>query len=90
MTSEAKDPGLPALLKLAASREHGVSLGVVTGQPPVEEARAVGTARGRFQMVTFVQVGEKHGRPAMAISGVLGISADTSEELANVWKSRVG
>jgi hypothetical protein len=90
VTMSKDDPGLPALLRLAASREQGVSLGVVTGQPPREQAQAIGRARSRFQMVTFVQVGEKHGRPAMAISGVLGVSADTSEELARVWKRRIG
>jgi hypothetical protein len=67
-----------------------VSLAVVTGQPSRERAQAVGRVRSRFQMVTFVQLGEKHGRPAMAISGVLGVSADTSEDLVNMWKRRVG
>jgi uncharacterized protein (DUF58 family) len=90
VTCTGDDPGLPALLKLAASREQGVSLGVVTGVPPRDKAQAVGRARSRFQMVTLVQVGESRTRPAVTIAGVLGINAGTSEELASVWKRRIG
>ncbi len=90
VTCTKDDPGLPVLTSMAASREQGVSLGVVTGQPPRERAQSVGRVRSRFQMITLVQVGEKHGRPGMGITGVLGISADTSEDLVRVWKRRVG
>ncbi len=86
----ADDPGLEMIIKLAAKREQGVSVGVVTGQPDREQANAVGKIRSRYQMVTFVQLGERLNRPAMSVSGVLGISADTSEDLVRVWKSKVG
>jgi len=90
VTSTADDPGLPELLKLAASREQGVSLGVVTGLPSKDKAQAVGRARSRFQMVTLVQLGESPSRPAVTIAGILGVNAATSEELASVWKRRIG
>jgi uncharacterized protein (DUF58 family) len=86
----ADDPGLPAIVALAARRDQGVSAAVVTAQPSREMAGVVGRVRDRFQMVTLVQLGERHGRPAMALSGVLGISADTSEDLVRIWKRKVG
>ena len=84
------DPGLGKLVSIAARREQGVSLAVITGQPDQEQAQVVGAVRGRFQMVTMVQLGEKFGRPAMALSGVLTIAGDTSEDLVRQWKSKVG
>jgi uncharacterized protein (DUF58 family) len=86
----SSDPGLSAIVKMAARREQGVSLGAVTGQPDREAAGALGAVRGRFQMVTLVQLGEKLGRPGLSVSGVLSVSGETSEDLVRVWKRRVG
>jgi hypothetical protein len=90
VTRTGDDPGLDALLGVAARRDQGVSAAVVTGQPPPERAAALGRVRNRFQMITLVQLGERFDRPALAISGVLSIAADTSEDLARVWKRRIG
>jgi uncharacterized protein (DUF58 family) len=84
------DPGLSAVLHVDVRREHGVSAAIVTGQPDRERASAIGRIRSRFQMVTLVQLGERFDRPAMAISGVLGISADRAEDLVRIWKRKVG
>lgn len=84
------DPGLPALGQMSARREHGIALGVVTGQPSIDKAQIVGALSGRFLMVTMVQVGEKFGRPGLGLSGVLGLSALDSEEFARKWKTRIG
>jgi len=86
----ANDPGLEAIIKMSARRERGVSLGVVSGRTSREEANFVGAVRGRFQMVTLVQLGERLGRPAASVSGLLGIAADTSEDLVRIWKLKVG
>ncbi len=86
----ADDPGLSTLLKTAARRDQGVSMAAVTGQVDPEQAQAVGAVRGRFQMSTFVQVGEKFGRPGLAVQGALCLAADTSEDLARLWRTRVG
>jgi hypothetical protein len=90
VTRSDSDPGLDALLGMGARREQGVSAAVVTGQPPPERAAALGRVRNRFQMITLVQLGERFDRPAMAISGVLAVAADTSDDLARVWKRRIG
>ena len=84
------DPGLGALVRMAARREQGVAVGVVTGQPSREAANTVGVVRGRFEMVTMVQVGERFDRPPMHLSGVLGVNASTSEDFVRVWKARIG
>jgi uncharacterized protein (DUF58 family) len=83
-------PGLEAVVGMAARRDQGVSAAVVTGQPGADKAAAVGQVRTRFQMVTFVQVGEKFDRPALPVSGVLGVSGDNSEDVARIWKRKVG
>jgi uncharacterized protein (DUF58 family) len=84
------DPGLTALTKMAPARNRGVSLGAVTGQPAIDQARTVGTVRGRFDMATIIQVGERFGRPPLNVSGVLAVNAGTSAEWAHVWKVRIG
>jgi uncharacterized protein (DUF58 family) len=90
VAATADDPGLPELIKLAAKREQGVSLGVVTGQPARDRAQAVGRVRGRYQMVTCVQLAEEGLGGPLTIPGALCVSADTSDELAVVWKRRIG
>jgi uncharacterized protein (DUF58 family) len=84
------DPGLKALTKMAPARSRGVSLGAVTGQPSVDQARTVGTVRSRFDMATMIQVGERFDRPPLSVSGVLAVNASTSTEWAQVWKVRIG
>jgi uncharacterized protein (DUF58 family) len=84
------DPGLPSLLKTAARRSQGVSMAAVSGQVDPQKAQVVGAVRGRYQMSTFVQVGERFGRPGLSIPGVLCMSADTSEGVARLWRTRVG
>jgi uncharacterized protein (DUF58 family) len=84
------DPGLKALVKLAPQRSRGVSLGVVTGQPTIEQARTVGSVRGHFDMATIIQVGERFERPPLNVTGVLAINAATSTQWAQKWKVRIG
>ena len=84
------DPGLAALTGLAARRVQGVAAGVVTGQPSREQANAVALVRGRFEMVTMVQVGERFDRPPIHVPGVLGVNAATSEDFVRIWKTRIG
>ena len=84
------DPGLKALTTMAPPRNRGVSLGAVTGQPPVDQARTVGLVRGRFDMATIIQVGERFERPPLNVSGVLSVNATTSAEWARIWKVRIG
>jgi uncharacterized protein (DUF58 family) len=84
------DAGLPALARMTARREHGVALGVVTGQPAPDKVGILGAMRTRFDMVTMVQVGERFGRPAIGIPGVLGVAAADALEFTQVWKRRIG
>jgi uncharacterized protein (DUF58 family) len=84
------DPGLKALTKMAPPRNRGVSLGAVTGQPTIDQARTVGAVRGRFDMATIIQVGERFERPPLNVSGVLAVNANTSDEWARIWKVRIG
>jgi uncharacterized protein (DUF58 family) len=84
------DPGLKALLRMASLRARGISLGVVTGQPSLEQARTVGVVRGHFDMATAIQVGERFERPPLSITGVLSVNASTSAEWARIWKVRIG
>jgi uncharacterized protein (DUF58 family) len=86
----SSDPGLQSLTTLAPPRNRGVSLGVVTGQPAVEQARTVGRVRGRFDMATIIQVGERFERPPLTVTGVLSVNAGTSAEWAKMWKLRIG
>ena len=72
---------------MAPARNRGVSLGAVTGQPAIEQARTVGTVRGRFDMATIVQVGERFERPPLNVSGVLAINAASSAEWAQIVES---
>jgi uncharacterized protein (DUF58 family) len=84
------DPGLDQLIRLAARREQGVSLGVVTGQAVREKASAVGAVRGRYEAVTMIQVGERFDRPGLAVSGVFGFNVGTSADWAALWKAKLG
>ena len=84
------DPGLQSLTSLVPPRNRGVSLGVVTGQPGVDQARTVGRVRSLFDMATIVQVGERFERPPLTVTGVLSVNASTSAEWAKVWKLRIG
>lgn len=83
------DPGLNGVLRFTDSAE-GVSLGAVTGQPPLDRTIGITRARSRFDMVTVVQVGETHERPPMRIPGALVINGSTSSEVAAKWKARFG
>jgi uncharacterized protein (DUF58 family) len=85
------DPGLRALIRIATVRDRGMSLGVVTGRPSRERMKGLAAVRNRFQTVTVVQIGEASGgRAPIALSGVLGVNATTSEQWAHRWKAIVG
>ncbi len=78
------DGGLAELAKLAPP-EEGVSLGVVSGQVTQGEAAIVGRIRQKYGMVTLITVGERFGRPAPQVQGVLSLNVATSEEFARAW-----
>ncbi|MGB8384405.1 MAG: hypothetical protein WCG47_24735, partial [Dermatophilaceae bacterium] len=65
--------------------EEGVSLGVVSGQVTQGEAAIVGRIRQKYGMVTLITVGERFGRPAPQVQGVLSLNVATSEEFARAW-----
>jgi uncharacterized protein (DUF58 family) len=88
--SSNRDGGLEELTRHAASREQGVSMAVVTGQPGPDKGQYVAQVRGRFQMVTLVQLGDRLERDHLSIAGVLGVSGATSDDLARLWRIKVG
>ena len=79
------DAGLAEIIRLVGRREHGVSLGAVTGQPTRENALVVGRVRSRFDMATLIQVGERFDRPPLDVPGVLGFNVATSADFARIW-----
>ncbi len=83
------DPGLNGVIRFAEGAE-GVSLGAITGQPPVDRTAGISRVRPRFDMVTVVQVGETFDRPPMRIPGALTINGADSIEVAARWKARFG
>lgn len=81
------DVGLNGVVRFADQGE-GVSLGAITGQPPADRTIGISRARGRFDMVTVVQVGETHDRPPMNIPGALVVNGTTSADVAERWRAR--
>lgn len=82
------DAGLRGLL-LTLPQQDSVTLGVVTGSPSYEHLAAVAAVRPRFQMVSVVQIGERHGAPATPVGGALVVAAEDSEDFVRAWNGLV-
>ncbi|HET6950370.1 MAG TPA: DUF58 domain-containing protein [Acidimicrobiales bacterium] len=86
--ASADDPGLAGFVRLLPD-DDGVSLGVVTGQAPPGYLGLVAAARGRFDMVSIVQVGEEFDRAPAAVAGAFVVNCRTSDDFARVWNRGV-
>ena len=84
LSPSKEDPGLSELVKISPL-EEGVSLGVVTGQVEPQTLGIVGRIRQKYGMVTLVTVGERFGRPAPPVRGVLTLNVATSDDFARAW-----
>jgi uncharacterized protein (DUF58 family) len=84
------DPGLGAMGRLSTRREHGVSLGVVTGVPDRRSMATVGRVVGRYEMVTVVQIGDPLRHPVTPVAGTVSVAVEDLDQFVVVWKARVG
>jgi uncharacterized protein (DUF58 family) len=84
----AKDPGLAALPGMIPLHE-GVSLGVVTGQPPDELLAVLPAVRTRFLMVSLIQFAERFSGPPASLRGVVGVHVRSGAEFAAAWNHLV-
>jgi uncharacterized protein (DUF58 family) len=82
------DGGLAALVHMVPD-EQGVSLGVVTGQPPVQLLGAISAVRSRFDMVSVVMVGEEFARAAPTVDGSFVVNCATSTDFAAIWNGEL-